>query len=153
MNATSHNSQVWDKVLGGEETLRYEFTIGEQYIKTYIIVWAIISLPFVFALVGVFIFLAACVYFKVYLPKANIYGFTNKRVLIHRGFFSTNLISVDYTQITDVTVQESFLDKLFTKTGTLYINTAGTSGAEIVLENIAEPYEVKKKLDQLRDTH
>lgn len=153
MDKKTHSQEVWGKVLSAHEEVKYEFSVGKQYINTYIIIWAIISLPFVFAVVGIFIFLIAFLYLKVYLPKANIYGFTDKRVLIHRGFFSTNLISVDYKQITDVTVRESFLDKTFTKSGQLFINTAGTSKEEIVLSHIAHPYEVKKKLDELRDSH
>jgi uncharacterized membrane protein YdbT with pleckstrin-like domain len=151
MSDQTHNEKVWDKILSPNEEVKYEFSIGKQYIKTYLIIWAIISLPFVFAVVGVFMFALAFLYLKIYLPKANIYGFTNKRVLIHRGFFSTDLVSVDYNKITDVTVRVSFLDKTFTKSGQICINTAGGMGKEIILQHVANPYEIKKKLDGLRD--
>jgi uncharacterized membrane protein YdbT with pleckstrin-like domain len=149
MNNQNRNEQVWSKVLSSNEELKYEFSIGSQYIKTYLIIWGIISLCTL--MLAPIVFAVAFLYLKIYLPKANIYGFTNKRVLIHRGFFSTDLVSVDYSKITDVTVKESFLDKSFTKSGQLYINTAGSGGKEIILQHVAHPYEIKKKLDELRD--
>lgn len=151
MNNKSRNEQVWRKVLSQNEELKYEFSIGNQYIKTYLILWGIISLCV--TLFAPIVFAIAYLYLKVYLPKANIYGFTNRRVLVHRGFFSTDLVSVDYSKITDVTVKESFLDKSFTKSGQLYINTAGSSGKEIILQHVENPYDVKKKLDELRDAN
>jgi len=51
----------------------------------------------------------------------------------------------------DVRVLEGFLDRLFYKTGTLVINTAGTSTHEVILKHIETPYEVKKKLDGIRE--
>jgi twitching motility protein PilT len=81
----------------------------------------------------------------------NIYAFTNKRVLIHRGWLSTNLISVDYHKITDIYVKEGFLQRILFKSGTIAIDTAGTGGKEITLSNVANPYKLKKLLDGLKD--
>jgi uncharacterized membrane protein YdbT with pleckstrin-like domain len=146
------NKEIWDKVLSTGEELKYEFSVGENYIKTYIIVWGVISVLLLFlAGLGILTFIIAYVYYKIYLPKAHIYGFSNKRVLIHRGWLSTSMTSVDYNKITDVYVTETFLDKQLTHTGHIAINTAGSNGKEIVLHHVASPYEIKKKLDELRD--
>lgn len=154
MNNNKHTQDVWNKVLSNNEELKYEFSISKKYINTSIIIRAIICIPVLFlnASIGIILLIIILLYFKIYLPKANIYGFTNKRVLIHRGFFSTELISVDYSKITDVTVHQSFMerDSIF-DCGEISINTAGSSGKEIVLRNVSKPYDIKKKLDELRD--
>jgi uncharacterized membrane protein YdbT with pleckstrin-like domain len=85
------------------------------------------------------------------MKVANAYAFTNRRVLIHRGWLSTHLLSIDYLKITDVSVREPLMDRLLTKSGHLSINTAGTSRTEVVLKNIDHPYETKKQLDKVRD--
>jgi uncharacterized membrane protein YdbT with pleckstrin-like domain len=91
------------------------------------------------------------IYYKFYLPISNAYAFTNKRVLIHRGWLSTNTKSVDYSKITDIHIVEPFIDRIIFHTGHIAIITAGSTNAQIVLKNIESPYEVKKKLDTLRD--
>lgn len=144
--------KVWDKVLSKGEEVKHSFSIGEKYIKFSLIVWGIISLPLLFAFgAGVVVFLIALFYFAYYLRVANVYAFTNKRVLIHKGWLSTNAISIDYSKITDVRVREPFIDKILTKTGDIAINTAGTGYTEVVLQHVEKPYEIKKILDEMRD--
>jgi membrane protein YdbS with pleckstrin-like domain len=144
--------QIWDKVLGKDEKIEYSFSIGQNYIKLGLICWGILSLPLLFAAgFGVVTFLIALFYYGFYLKKANVYAFTNKRILIHKGWLSTNTTSVDYSKITDIHVREPFLDKIMTKTGVIAINTAGSSNLEILLQHVENPYEVKKILDGLRD--
>jgi uncharacterized membrane protein YdbT with pleckstrin-like domain len=143
--------KIWEKTLSKDEKVRYEFSVGDKYIKLGIVTTCLYGIPLLFLFgIGVIPLAIGLFFYGYYAKRANAYAFTDKRVLIHRGLLSTNTISVDYDKITDVTVSEPFLDKLFTKTGHLAINTAGTSQNEIVLRHIATPYEVKKKLDEMR---
>lgn len=147
----NHQQEVWGKVLGQNEKLEFEFSVSDKYSNFSFIAWSIISIPLLFtAGLGVITFLISLFYFKFYLKRANIYGFTQKRILIHRGWLSTNMISVDYDKITDIRVSESFMEKS-TKTGRLKINTSGSGNTEIILDRIESPYEIKKKLDDLID--
>lgn len=144
--------KIWNKTLSADEKVEVEFSIGDRYRNFKLIIWGIISFPFLFIFgMGIIIFLIALFYFGYYLKVANAYAFTNKRVLIHRGWLSTHTISVDYSKITDVHVSESFLDRIITHTGNIIINTAGTNFAEIILRNVKSPYEIKKQLDNLKD--
>ncbi len=150
----NHQQEVWGKVLGQNEKLEFEFSVSDKYANFWLIVSAVISFPLVFAMgMGVVTFLIALFYFKYYLKRANIYGFTEKRILIHRGWLSTEAVSVDYDKITDIRVGESFIEKSITKTGRLAINTAGSGNIEIILDRIESPYEIKKKLDILIEKH
>jgi len=144
--------KIWNKTLSSDEKVEYEFSIGNRYIKFGLIIWGIISLPFLFASgFGIIIFLIALFYYGFYLKVANAYAFTNKRVLIHRGWLSTHTTSIDYSKITDVYIQEPFFDRIITHTGHIAVNTAGTTLHEVILKHVESPYEVKKKLDALKD--
>lgn len=153
--------KIWRKVLNEGEEPRYEFSMGNKYrwfgVTAWVIISAILFLPVIFSVsVGLglwcFILINALTlfYFRFYARIANAYAFTNRRIIIHRGWLSTQTISVDYDKITDTTVIEPFFERIISATGGLAINTAGTSGQEIILLHIDKPYEVKKMLDQLR---
>jgi uncharacterized membrane protein YdbT with pleckstrin-like domain len=144
--------KIWKKVLAPDERVEYEFSIGNRYCYFRLIGLLIIGFLIGISIlpIGIIIIFFAIFYFGFYLHRANAYAFTNKRVLVHRGWLSTHLISVDYDKITDITVREPILDRIFTKTGHLAINTAGTGFHEVVLLHIQTPYEIKKRLDSLR---
>ncbi|GMX58526.1 MAG: hypothetical protein MCSN_1800 [Candidatus Microsyncoccus archaeolyticus] len=146
--------QIWNKLLNSGEKVEHQFSIGKRYTTLGLIVWGIIALFFILARAyfwGILLFAGVAFYYKFYLPSANAYAFTNKRVLIHRGWLSTHTISVDYSKITDIHIVEPFLDKIITHTGHIAIITAGSTRDQIILQHIESPYEVKKKLDSLRD--
>lgn len=141
------NTVTWQKILSKDEEVREEFSISDRYIKIWGTILTIITLPaFMLGIPFIMAF-----YFFFYLRKANIYAFTNKRVLIHKGWLSTSLVSIDYHKITDIYVSEGIFQKILTKSGTIAIDTAGTGGEEIVLNNVANPYKLKKLLDELKD--
>ncbi|HNV96901.1 MAG TPA: PH domain-containing protein [bacterium] len=144
--------KIWDKTLSINEKIEHEFSVGLGYIF-----WGLI-LAFIFCIIlifsrmiylGLFIFLFLSFYFLFYLKISNAYAFTNKRILIHRGFLSTSVISIEYSKITDIRIYESFIDKTFTQTGSLHINTAGTSKIEVSLYHVDNPYKLKQTLDNL----
>lgn len=149
--------KIWEKVLSTDEKVEFEFSIGSRYINFYLIIWAIVILPFLFiksvglSIQFVIVFLFVLFYYGFYLKMANAYALTNKRVLVHKGWLSTKLISIDYSKITDIKVREPFLSRVITSTGQLLINTAGTNLHEVILNHIETPYEVKKRLDFLKD--
>lgn len=142
---------VWSKVLRDDEKVEYEFSIGNKYRMLGLGISVFIGLLFLLAGgFGVVIILLGVFYYGFYLKAANAYAFTDKRVLIHRGWLSTRTTSIEYSKITDSHVQEPFLERLITKTGNLAINTAGSTGTEVVLRHITAPYEARKMLDQAR---
>jgi len=143
--------KIWKKILSEGEKVEYEFSVGDKYIKFGLLAWAIICTPLLFLWgLGIIVFIVVFLSY-MYIKFANAYALTNKRVLIHKGLLSTKTISVDYRKITDVVIVEPFMDKIITHTGHIVIDTAGTNDIEIMLKHIQEPYEVKKKLDSLKD--
>ncbi len=142
--------KIWEKTLSEDEKIKHEFSVGDKYRKFGMILWVIFSLLLLFIWVGVVILPISIFYFGFYLKVANAYAFTNKRILVHKGWLSTHTTSIDYDKITDVQIKEPLFDRVITQSGHLIINTAGTTSHEIILEHIETPYEVKKKLDQIR---
>lgn len=147
------NENIWRKALSKDEKVEYEFSVGDRYVKFYLIIFGILSVLFLIMApgLGIFTFIVSFFYYGFYLKKANIFAFTNKRVLIHRGWLSTHLVSVDYSKITDVHVTEGILERIITHTGALGIISAGSTSDQIVVKNVSEPYELKKRLDSLKD--
>ncbi|RJQ35552.1 PH domain-containing protein [Candidatus Parcubacteria bacterium] len=143
--------KIWAKVLAANEETKYEFTISGKYIRFVLIVWGVISAFLLLAMgLGIITFLIAYFYYNFYLRRANIYAFTNKRVLIHKGWLSTSLKSIDYDKITDLSVDQGFFERTFYKTGSITINTAGTGLPEVILRHIDQPYEIKKQLEKIK---
>ena len=149
-----HYEQIWKKTLGPNEAVKHEFSIGNRYRMAGLIIWCIVGALFLLSIIGIFLGLViialAAFYFGFYLKAANASAFTDHRVLVHRGWLSTKMISTDYSKITDVTVHEPFFSRVFFHTGSIEIDTAGTNRQDVILKHIEHPYEVKKKLDELR---
>ncbi len=144
-------SNIWDRVLSSNEMIKKEFSIGNSYIKMGLIFWLIFGVILLLGGIGIFVIPIVLFYYLFYLKRANHYAFTNKRVLIIKGWLSTKLTSIDYDKITDITVLEPFLDRLIYKTGSLAINTAGTALHEVILQHIEDPYKIKQELDKIRE--
>lgn len=145
-------AKIWQKVLNPGEEIRYEFSLGDRYINLMLVPWGIFGLLFVSVWgAGVVIIAGALFYYGFYLRRANSYAFTSQRVLIHRGWLSTRTVSINHDKITDVSVEEPFLERILAGTGHLTIRTAGTGFNEITLRHIAKPYEAKKKLVSLEN--
>ena len=70
-------------------------------------------------------------------------------MIIHLGWLNTHTTSIEYTKITDTSIAQSFVDRILTNTGSIHVNTAGTSGHEVVLTHIENPFEVKRKLGEV----
>lgn len=147
--------KIWKKTLGPDEKIEYEFSIGDRYLKIALVVVTIIfiSMMFVEVYSATILLLLAWFLFGFYFRVANAYALTNKRILIHKGWLSTHLVSVDYSKITDINVSEPFLERIIAHTGYISINTAGTNQMEAILASIDSPYEVKKKIDILKDKY
>ncbi|HET7215941.1 MAG TPA: PH domain-containing protein [Terriglobia bacterium] len=143
---------IWEKVLNSDEMPEFVFSVGDRYCKAHLIVWGVISLPLLTVYgFGIIVFLVAYFYYGFYLKRANAFAFTNRRILVHRGWLSTGLRSIDYHQIVEVSVSERFFQRVITRSGNLGIKAAGQASHDVVLADIGSPYDVKKKLDELRN--
>ncbi len=152
-------------MIGEGEQIVYEFTIGKRYRELKFFVWlvllATISVtigiflgarhPIFLGVSGVFflLLLINTVYYLFYLPQANAYALTTKRILIHRGWLNRHTTSINYDQVTDVSIIQTFFERILANSGTVRINTAGTGVHEVILNHIENPYEVKKKLGEI----
>ncbi len=87
-----------------------------------------------------------------YIRISNEFVFTNKRIIVKKGWIETKVKTIYYDRITDISVSQSFLDRII-KTGTLSISTAGSDGYEAVIGHIRKPYEVKNVLYEVRNKH
>lgn len=141
----------WSKILSQEEELKKEFTISKQFRQIVLITIVIgsITVCFFSLYAGILIFILGLVYW-LYLTKSKHYGLTSRRIVLVDSFIGSSIVSIDYNQITDIEIEQSFVDQLG-GWGTLVINTAGTHVPEIRLTFINAVQEVKTTIDQIRD--
>ena len=162
--------RIWNKVLSSGEEIKYEFGISDQYIRMSLIFLGIFSAVILIFLVIAFTqgssnktaefvllvlmfaipILAIYFYNGFYLRRANAYAFTNKRVLVHEGWLSTSLNSIDYGKITEIEINEGFFERTFFKTGSMTITTAAQGLYPVILSHIDQPYEIKKQLEKIK---
>ncbi len=88
-------------------------------------------------------------YWTVY--RHNKIDLTTRRVVQQRGnWVSQNETSILLTNVTDVTLNRSFLGKLLNH-GDIMISSAGSSGAEISARGLADADELRSAIFDLRD--
>ena len=118
----------------------------------YLIGIALIILPFIIKLQiprnaliasGIFIILLT----EILLMRNRLDIETNKITQI-TGLVSKQSKSVYYEDMTDMTVNQSIIGRIF-GFGTLQIDTAGTGGYEIRFERLAEPERIKSFIEML----
>lgn len=153
-----HYANVWNKILNTNEEVKFEFSVGNKYRKFGLVLGLILSgIIFLSGLIAQsglltsigLIFIALSFFVFWYKKVSNAYAFTDKRILIHYGWLSTEAQSVDYNKITEITISEPFLSRIITKSGNMSIHT-GNITVPLILKNVEAPYEIKKKLDSLR---
>lgn len=162
--------KIWEKILTSQEKIEFEFKLGKNYldmVRLFFIFNAFLSLiifsifcfktknfvgnifSYILFFVGNFSFFLSF-FVPWYLKKSNNFALTNQRILILRGWLSNQLISVDYDKITDIKVEQNFFEKIFLNTGSVIINTAGSPFPEIVLVNVENPFEIKRKIEEIK---
>ncbi len=142
---------AWTTILAPQEQLLKEFSISSTYQKAILVVTVLVSIAsfFITWYVGIALLVLGCIYWY-YIKNSKHYAFTDKRIILVESFMGTSIISIDYNQITDIEIEQSFFDQ-FGGWGTLIINTAGTNAPEIQLPFIDNPQAMKQNLDQIRD--
>jgi uncharacterized membrane protein YdbT with pleckstrin-like domain len=142
--------KTFDKILApGEQVIEY-FSIADGLWKLLLGITIFILLPTLFMGIGIILIPLAIFYFAYYLRISTLYIYTNKRIIIHKGWLSSAMASVDYDKITDIFVVEPFFERILTHAGDMRISSA--SGAGILLMSINSPYEKKKRLLEIIET-
>ena len=74
------------------------------------------------------------------------YVSTDKKIYKKTGLIWSKVIEIDKRSITDIGVEESLLEKILYKTGSLKLNTAGSDKVEAILVRVANPRKRKDKI-------
>lgn len=148
-------AKIKEKIISPDEKILVEFGVAGTYSGFWIflgILIGVISLILISWLWLGLLLAVALIAYSFYLKAAYFYFLTDKRVIFYFQFLRTELTSIDYQKITDISVRENFLEKIFFDSGNLAINTAGGPKEEIIFSHIADPHFVKKKLDEIKSS-
>lgn len=77
--------------------------------------------------------------------KIEEYAFTDKRIIIKRGFLAANIISIYYSSITSINLRIGLIEKMC-KVGDIYI--VSTNG-KVMIEDITNPYYIYSELQRI----
>ena len=107
---------------------------------------------------GLFLLICTVISFAIFFRAFYDYTqsmlvITNQRVINvgQNGFWKRKITETDFEKIQDVASETSGIWRTMFKYGNLIIRTAGASqGTEIVVENIANPYEVQQEIAKIR---
>jgi membrane protein YdbS with pleckstrin-like domain len=99
-------------------------------------IW-ILGLGIIFIIVGAW---------KAYARK---YEVTSERVKATRGLISHSISEAELDKITDVAIEQGAIARILNY-GTLYFNTSGGGGYEIIFYNIPEPKALQEKIRAAR---
>ncbi|KKT92899.1 MAG: hypothetical protein UW94_C0011G0011 [Parcubacteria group bacterium GW2011_GWA2_45_14] len=96
-------------------------------------------------------FLLGIVAVSVYLPILYRryfvhYAITDRRVMTREGLLHKTFVTADLPSVTDVTIDESFLERVLTGTGIVGINTAGSNRVELHFDHVKRPFALRKEI-------
>ncbi len=100
-------------------------------------------------LIGLLVAIIAGLIKAVWTYNAHRYLLTTRRVIIKKGYFSVRLISALYDKITHIEVDQSLMDRIIMKHGTIIVNTAGSNKDELKIVYVDYPIEFKNMLERL----
>lgn len=107
--------------------------------------WWFMIVFFVFHLLPVWKFVGSLI--KRRLEHKNVvYAITDKRIIARNGLVGLDFDNVTYTDIANVRVDVSVLERI-RKVGSVFVVTS--SGASLCLLSVEEPYEVYKRINKV----
>lgn len=102
----------------------------------------------------IMIIIALGIFFRaIYCYIQSVFVLTNQRIInvTQDGMLKRNITETEISRIQDVSSKTTGFFKLMLKFGDLVIRTAGAGvGGEIVVQNIAQPYEVQQKIASMK---
>ena len=107
-------------------------------------VFLIMGIVLVFHLMPVWMWISAIVSANR-RQKIEEYAFTNKRILVKKGFIGANIITIPYSSITSVNLRIGLIERMC-KVGDIYIVYGNQ---KITLEDIVDPYFIYEKLQAI----
>ena len=84
-----------------------------------------------------------------HLYHSNRYLLTTRRVIIKKGVFGVKITAALFDKITNLEVNQSFVDRILLHHGSIIVNTAGVTKGEINLRFVDYPLELKNLLERL----
>ncbi len=107
--------------------------------------WYLVAALCIITLIPLLIGLIVIIYIEL-RRSSTTYTVTDRRLVKEVGIMGKSTTSTIYKQITDIHMRQSFIQQLL-GIGTIGINTAGTSGIEIMIRGIANAPQIKKTIE------
>ena len=77
---------------------------------------------------------------------SRVYMVTSYSLYKKEGIIARTVHFADASEITDVQILQTAMQRIIWKTGNLKINTEGSEGYEIVVKNVSNPFQKKQMM-------
>ena len=101
------------------------------------------TLPFIIILIFIFII--------IYQRYSYLYTVTRKEVISRHGIIARNTNNALISKITDTNIRQNIIQRLL-RTGSVYINTAGGPGMEVIFLGVNDPFLVQEIITHQRES-
>ncbi len=148
------HDRYWRRYITPNEQIIHCFGVSRWYIFVFWFVPFLIVADIAWYLTSFSLILASflavtslgALFPAIYLAYFVHYAITDQRVMTREGFLNTRFVTAGLPQITDITVKEYLLERIFTRTGVIGVNTAGTNYVEIYFRHIAKPNKLREDI-------
>ena len=137
------DENVFDHILDDDEQIIKIIKPSKgTYWKAVLLPWCAIPLfwPHIIFFMVIFLFTPPFLYARAY--KRLFYAYTNKRLIVRSGAIGIDYRSLDYKDITGISVDVGFIDK-GSKTGTIRFQSPSMS---ITFSHVPDPYNLMKEI-------
>lgn len=141
---------TWNSILASDEKIQKEFGVSNAYVISILILTIIVSVIVAYQYIpaGLFLFVLGAFY-SFYIKKAKHFAFTNKKIYLVESFIGTSIATIDFAQITDIEIDQSFIDSMG-GWGTLIVNSAGTHAPLMSISPVDNPQALRQTLDKIK---
>lgn len=148
------HKKYWKRFLLPDENIIHLFGVSKRYIVVFWIIPAFAlfvlmifmgSISIILGVLMAFAFLSTTLPI-IYLRYFVHYAITDQRVMTREGILHKEFITADLPSVTDITVNESFFERVLARTGEIGVNTAGSDFVELHFRHVRKPLLIRSDI-------
>lgn len=116
-----------------------------------VLVWAIVSSNFGIVVLLLALALVVLLVIEVYVHRVRVV-ISKHDIAMHVGVLSKKVVRVHFSNISDVSIEQSFLERLF-NVGTVRVNTSGTDQTEMTIKHVSSPGKIERTIAEQLHRH
>ena len=142
-----------EKYLDHGETIQLRFGLGARYFGLTLLFWSLLFGGLIYFFQGNLFFIYPLItlwglvgIYKMIIFFTTHYFVTNQKIYKKEGLLWQKVVNAKQLEVDDMQVAQGVFERFVFNTGTIKINTAGSTQFEVILTRVQDPYEMKKQI-------